>query len=79
MVRMAKSDEDSNGLRFGFLKYCRAEQFSKLISFACSFNLKRPGDTFGCNEAMDLSFRSIEVIFLQTSSFIASIWQNLIK
>ncbi len=32
------ADEDSNGLRYEFLKYCWAEQFSKLSLFA--FNVK---------------------------------------
>ncbi len=50
-------------------------------SFLFAFNTKllRPGDTFGCNEVMVLSFRSMELISLQTLSFIASIRQNLIK
>ncbi len=33
---MAKSDEDCNGLRYEFLKYCWAEQ---LILFACNVKL----------------------------------------
>ncbi len=39
MVRMAKSVEDWNGLRYGFLKYGPAEQFSKLILSAYNFKL----------------------------------------
>ncbi len=34
---MAKSEEDWNGFRYEFLKYCWAEQFSKLILLACNF------------------------------------------
>ena len=52
---------------------CWAEQFSKLISFACNVKLQRPGNTFGCNEAMRLSFRSLKVTALQKLSFKASI------
>ncbi len=37
--RMAKSDEDWNGLRYGFLKYCWAEQLSKLVPFAWNSKL----------------------------------------
>ncbi len=73
---MAKSDEDFNGVRNEFLKYCWAEQFSKLISFACNFTFLRPGDEFGFSETIVLSFRSIEVIPLQTLGLIASIWEN---
>ena len=38
-ARMAKSEEDWNGLRYMFVKCCWAEQFSKLSSFACNFKL----------------------------------------
>ncbi len=34
-VRMAKNVEGWNGLQYGFLKHGLAEQFSKIISFAC--------------------------------------------
>ncbi len=70
---MTKIDEDWNGLRYGFLQYCWAEQFLTFILFAWNFKLLRPGDSFSCNEDMVLSFRSIEIISLQTLSFIACI------
>ena len=36
---ITKSEEDGNGFRYGFLKYCWAKQFSKLITLACNFKL----------------------------------------
>ena len=37
MPRMGKTEEDRNGLKFGFLKAVQANSFSKLIAAACSF------------------------------------------
>ena len=38
MPRMGKTEEDSNGLKLGFLKSVQPNSFSKLIPAAC--NLK---------------------------------------
>ena len=37
MPRMGKTEEDRNGLKFGFLKAVQANSFSKLIPAACNF------------------------------------------
>ena len=37
MPRMGKTEEDSNGLKFGFLKTVQPNGLSKLIPAACNF------------------------------------------
>ena len=37
MPRMGKTEEDSNGLKLGFLKTVQPNSFSKLISAVCNF------------------------------------------
>ena len=37
MPRMGKTEEDCNGLKFGFLKAVQANSFSNMIAAACSF------------------------------------------
>ena len=37
MPRMGKTEEDSNGLKFGFLKTVQPNSLSKLIPAACNF------------------------------------------
>ena len=46
MPRMGKTEEDRNGLKFGFLKAVQANSFSKLIAAACSFKKKNAQKTY---------------------------------
>ena len=39
MPRMGKTEEDRNGLKFGFLKTVQPNSFSKLIPAACNFKI----------------------------------------
>ena len=42
---MGKTEEDSNGLKFGFLKTVQPNGFSKLIPAACNFK-NNPQETY---------------------------------
>ena len=55
-------EKNSSGFAIRGLKNYYAEQLSKLISFLCHLKLLCLGNIFVCNEAMVLSFTSIEVI-----------------
>ena len=57
--------ENGHKIRYGFLKYCWAEQFSKLIRLLVTLN-------YNAQEIhLVAMIRSIEEISLQTLSFIA--------
>ena len=56
MPWMGKTEEDWNGLKFGFLKAVQANSFSKLIAAACTFKKKCSEDIFVCLGSLILSF-----------------------
>ena len=63
---MGKTEEDWNGLKFGFLKTVQPNSFSKLIPAACSFKNAQKTYLF----VSDLWFCYLHVISLLTLSSI---------
>ena len=76
MPRMGKTEEDWNGLKFGFLKAVQANSFSKLVAAACSFK-KNAQKTYLF--VSDLWFCHLHVISLLTLSSIAIEGESLAK
>ena len=73
MPRMGPTEEDSIGLKLGFLKTVQPNSFSKLISTVCNFkNNAEETYLFVSN----LCLCHLQVISLLTLSSIASNWQN---
>ena len=65
---MGKTEEDWNGLKFGFLKTVQPNSFSKLIPAACNFK-NNAQETYLFDT--DLWFCLLHVIYLLTFSSIA--------
>ena len=73
MPQMGSTEEDSIGLKLGFLKTVQPNSFSKLISAVCNFkNNAEETYLFVSN----LCLCHLHVISLLTLSSIASNWQN---
>ena len=69
MSRMGKTEEEWNGLKFGFLKTVQLNSFSKLIPAACNFK-NNAKETYLF--VSGLWFCNLHVISLFTLSSIAT-------
>ena len=67
MPRMGPTEDDSIGLKLGFLKTVQPNSFSKLISAVCNFK-NNAEETFVCLESLLVSFTSNFIAYFKFHS-----------